>query len=207
MQLSGMTANSGGEGGSGSADYAAQFRAIGSNFVQTVLYIDDISLQDVLAALPAVIYMGVLLSLLTVTIVRAYWTHWRQARKVILQESLNMRTSILFQKLVQPKSIMKYFMRETVLEQGETELMLIEFDELMRSLVPDSQECSADCVLGIAGWKREVCSTSTRHGGGLDTRSRLLGWSMKTLLESCSCLWMTTAQINWISSKCSSSLA
>jgi hypothetical protein len=53
----------------GRQSYAAQFKSIKRNVVQTILYIDDITAQDVLQALPAFLFLAVLCGLFLVRII------------------------------------------------------------------------------------------------------------------------------------------
>ena len=126
-------------------DYVAQFSSIGTNFLATVSYFDDVTLADVLAALPALILFGVIMGIFTVGMVRSYSSHRAKKKQKILDDLADPATAVLFQLALQEHHIARYLVRRAARTDD---------DALSALVTPEEALMGFSIFLGDASEKR-----------------------------------------------------
>jgi Ca2+-binding EF-hand superfamily protein len=89
-------------------DYAAQFATIGANFLSTISFLSEISLADLLAALPALIFFGTICGTFTYAMIRSYKTYKQVEKEKILEELKDPATAVLFQLALQEENVARF---------------------------------------------------------------------------------------------------
>ena len=122
-------------------DYVAQFSTIGKNFVSTVSFITEITLEDVLAALPAIVLFGSLCGIFAYAMLRSYGTYRKAEQTRILEELNDPATAVLFQLALQEENIARYMLHASTKVDEKLVKALVTHDEIFMALCLDSNPC------------------------------------------------------------------
>ena len=115
-------------------DYVAQFSALGANFLATVNYIDDITLEDLLAALPALIFFAVIDGIFAYAMVTSYGNYREEKKKRILKELNDPATAVLFQLALQEENIARYLIHQAMHKNHNLVKALVTHEEIFDAL-------------------------------------------------------------------------
>jgi hypothetical protein len=119
------------------SDYAAEFRSIGTNFLETAAYFDDVTFQDLIAALPALLLLACLTIVFGTLMIMSFKHMKAKLRRAAETELLNPDSAGLFQAALQEENIAKYLVRQAVdfaHQEAALDNFLMEYDEVVGSL-------------------------------------------------------------------------
>jgi hypothetical protein len=113
-------------------DYVAQFSTIGANFLATLSFIAEISLEDLLAALPALAFFGTLCGIFIYAMIRSHKTYKDAEKERILEELNDPATAVLFQLALQEENVARFLIGQSTKSNGKNKLKsaLVSYEEM-----------------------------------------------------------------------------
>jgi Ca2+-binding EF-hand superfamily protein len=146
------------------SDYAAEFASIGTNFLETAAYFDDITFQDLVAALPALLLLASLVVVFATLVIITYKRMEKKFRREAEEGILNPDSAGIFQAALQEENIAKYLVQQAVnFAHQEAALgnFLMEYDEVVGSLQTGDAQIGRRHML-----LKQVCENAN-NGHGL----------------------------------------
>jgi len=115
-------------------DYVAQFSDVGHNILATVDYFNEITVQDLADAFPALICLGMICMCFVFGMVHACHVHSREMALKEHKEFMNPNTTVLFQSALQEENVARYLIRKTALIDVHSQETLLTHKELHAAL-------------------------------------------------------------------------
>jgi Ca2+-binding EF-hand superfamily protein len=146
------------------SDYAAEFAFIGTNFLETAAYFDDITFQDLIAALPALLLLTCLVVVFATLVIISLMHMRSKRRREAETELLNPNSAGIFQAVLQEENIAKYLVRQAVHfahQEAALDNFLMGYDEVVGSLQTRDASVERRHML-----LKQVCKNSN-NGNGL----------------------------------------